>query len=190
MITEYNVPVKYTKCSTSVITYDTGLTDWDNIDALYRGAILRDKVVCKMDLAMLLSKYFSADTIKVYRPVLLMLAKGLVTDPIKFSNCIQDLIGKDEVFRNVIRDIFNSCPEDKSFGWHIIDVLADVFKNAESTYRSFFRGKPEVVICISDGYLYFSVEDALREPMLIDRLDCEVLSYAKNWRGDFQFIEC
>lgn len=189
MMNDYDVPVKYTKCTTTVVTYDTGLTDWDGLDDIYKGSILRDKVVCKMDISMLLSRYFKEETIRKYRPVLLMIAKGLITDPVKFSNCIKEFIDIDEVFHDAIHDIFNSCPEEQSFGSYIIDVLADVFKNAESTYRSFFRGKPEVVICISDGYLYFSVEDVVREPMLIHKLDCEVLSYAKNWRGNFQYFE-
>lgn len=189
MINEYNVPIKYTKCTTTVTNYDTGLTDWENLDEFYRDRILRDKVVCRLDAALFLTKYFEEETVRTYRPVLMMMAKGLVTDPVKFSNCVKDFMQCDKKFRSAIHDIFNSCPEEQSFGGYIIDVLADVFKNAESTYRGFFRGKPEVVICISNGYLYFSVEDINKKPLLPDKIDCEVLSYAKNWRGDFQFIE-
>lgn len=189
MVNDFDVPVKYTKSTTTVTTYDTGLTDWKDLDDCYKDMILRDKVVCKMDVSLLLTKYFEEDTVRKYRPVLMLMAKGLITDPVRFSNCVKDFIQCDKKFRSSIHDIYHSCPEEQSFGSHIIDVLADVFKNAESTYRGFFRGKPEVVICISDGYLYFSVEDINKEPMLIERLDCEVLSYAKNWRGNFQFLE-
>ncbi len=189
MVNDFDVPVKYTKLTTTVTTYDTGLTDWENIESIYRDQSLRDKVVCRLDVTMLLSRYFELDTIRAYRPVIMLIVKGLVTDPTKFSNCIKDFMKLDSKFRSSIQDIYNSCPEEQSFGSYIIDVLADVFKNAESTYRGFFRGKPEVVICVSDGYLYFSIEDSMRVPTLPDKIDCEVLSYAKNWRGEFQFLE-
>lgn len=189
MINEFGVPVKYTKCTTTVTTYDTGLTDWDGIDSFYRGQSLRDKVVCRLDTALLLTRYFEEETVRTYRPVLMLIVKGLVTDPDRFSKCIKEFMELDSRFRSAVQTIYNSCPEEQSFGNYIIEVLADIFKNAESTYRSFFRGKPEVVICVSDGYLYFSVEDSLRVPTLPDNIDYEVLSYAKNWRGDFQFLE-
>ena len=189
MWTEKNVSVKYTKATCNVLNYDTGLTDWEGLDLIYKDAILRNKVVCKLDVALMLNRYLTVDTIKTYRPVLMMIAKGTLKDPNQFSGVVNNLISIDEVFHKAIRDIFNSCPEDRSLGDYIIEVFADVFKNAENTYRSFFRGKPEVVICVSNGYLYFSIEDINNKPTLIEELDCEVLSYAKNWKGEFQYIK-
>jgi hypothetical protein len=189
MLSEYDVSIKYTKCTTTVTTYDTGIKDWDNLESYYRNNSIRNKVVCRADVMQLLECYFEMETIKKYRYVLMLIMKGQVKDPKQFSGCIKDFMSMDKKFRSAIQDIYNSCPEEQSFGYHIMQVLADVLINAESSYRGFFRGKPEVVICVSDGYLYFSVEDSNSKPLLPNRIDCEVLSYAKNWNGEFQYIE-
>lgn len=186
---KYNVPVKYTKRLVDVIVYDTGISDWQDIEECYRGAILRDKVVCRIDATYVLYSYFKKETIEKYRPVFMYIIKGLSTDAEKFSACIKDLMNEDETFRSRIRDIYNSCPEDCSFGWHIINTLANAVLSVEAAYRSFFRGKPEVVVCLSDGYLYFSVEDSDRITTLPCEVNCEVISHAKNWRGTIQFHE-
>lgn len=186
MIVDYQ-NVKYTKDTTRVITYDTGVTDWDDLDSFYRGRSLRNKVVCKADITMFLKELFSEEIISKYRPVLMMIAKGQITDPKQFSDVVKDLIKMDDVFRNKINFLFHGCPEDVSFGQYIIQNIAGIITDTETRYRTFFRGNPEVVICISNGWLYFSVEDILRAPMLPDEISCEVLSYAKNWNGQFRY---
>lgn len=179
--------VKYTKTTTSVTYYDTGICDWADLDEVYRYQSLRGKVVCKMDATYFLNAYFSEETIEKYRPVLLMIAKALVLDPTQFSDVIKDLLKMDPVFALKIHDIFHSCPEDRSFGWHIIQTLADVFINVESRYRTFFRNRPEVVICVSNGFLYYSFDDTGIGPLLPDKVNCEVLSNVKNWNGEFRY---
>lgn len=189
MFIENGVSIKYLKETTTVKTYDTGLTDWENLDTLYRGRSLRNKVVLRTDITKYLTKYFMIETITKYRPVFMMIANGTITDPEKFSTIINELVNTDEVFAKEIVHLFHSCPDDYAFGVHIIESIADIFKNVESTFRSFFRGKPEVVICVSDGWLYFSVEDNYYTPELPDNIECEVLSHAKNWRGNFKLPE-
>ncbi len=179
--------IKYTKVITSVTHYDTGLCDWSDIEMAYRNQSLRGKVVCRFDAAYFLNAYFSDEIILKYRPALLMLAKALVMDSEQFSDVIKDLLKMDKVFANKIHDIFHSCPEERSFGWHIIQTLADVFINVESRYRTFFRNRSEVVICVSDGYLYYSFDDIGIGPLLPDRVDCEVLSNVKNWNGNYRY---
>ena len=181
--------VKYTKTMVNVTHYDTGIADWEGIRDVYAGQSIRNKVVCRFDAAQFLNMYFKKETIDVYRPVLLMLAKAQVTDPARFSGAIKDFIKMDSVFADKIHNIFHSCPEDLSFGSHIIQCLADVFINIESRYRTFFRNRPEVVICVSDGWLYYSFEDSKVGPLLPDKVESEVLSYAKNWDGTFRYRE-
>lgn len=189
MVTDYNVSIKYLKDTTTVTTYDTGLTDWDNLDNLYRGKSLRNKVVVRFDVTKFLNKYFEIETIQEYRPVFMMIANGLVTDPNQFSAVLTQLVNTDKVFAKEVINLFHSCPEESSLGTHIIESIAGVFKSVELNYRSFFRGKPEVVICVSNGWLYFSVEDTEYTPVLPNEVECEVLSYAKNWRGNFRLFE-
>lgn len=179
--------VKYTKVITSVTHYDTGLCDWSDIEQAYRNQSLRGKVVCRFDACYFLNAYFSEDIVRKYRPAILMLAKALVLDPNQFSDVIKDLLKMDKVFADKIHDIFHSCPEERSFGWHIIQTLADVFINVESRYRTFFRNRSEVVICVSDGYLYYSFDDTGIGPLLPDRVECEVLSNVKNWNGQYRY---
>ena len=186
MITEL-MPVKYTKEEAAVIRYDTGFTEWENLDSYYKGRTLRNKVVCKFDAMLLLTDFFTQDIIKEYRDVFIAVAKGTITDPEFFSKVIKATIKADPVFANKITDLYYSCPEDVSFGSYIIMSLANRLSNIEADYRSFFRGSPEVVICMSNGYLYYSFEDSVEGPLLPDKVDCEVLSYAKNWTGNFRY---
>lgn len=186
--TEYNVPIKYTRQLTSVQEYDTGIKDWAGIRDAYEGISIRDKVVCRLDACLSWDRFFKRETIIKYRKALMLIAKGLVTDPKQLSEAILQLVKIDETFSKAINNIFHGCPEDVPFGYHIMQTLANVLISTEEDYRSFFRGKSEVVICISDGYLYFSFEDSEAGPLLIEKdVECEVLSYAKNWKGAIQY---
>lgn len=179
--------LKYTKNTLTVVTYDTGITDWEGILDAYRNQPLRNKVVCRLDACQFLSMYFTPEFVKKYRPVIMMIMKAQVTDATQFSNVIKDMMQQDSRFKEKLHDIYYSCPEEVSFGSHIIQTLANVLRSTEERYRSFFRHRPEVVICISDGYLYFSVDDDTYLPELPDKVDCEVISYAKSWNGVYRF---
>lgn len=179
--------VKYTKTFVRVIYYDTGISDWEGIDNVYKGQLLRNKVVCKLDVSVFLKGYFSLDIIEKYRKELLLVAKAKVTDAELLSKVLLALLKEDTYFAEKINFLYHSCPVDISFGSYIIQKMADVFRDVEERYRTFFRGRPEVVICVSDGYLYFSFEDNSTGPLLPDNLKCEVLSYAKNWSGNIRY---
>lgn len=184
---EEYLSVKYTHDTTKVTTYHTQIQDWDNIENMYRNQQFRDKVICRIDVSYYLERYLQRDTIKQYRPVIMMIAKGLLMDANKFSDIMMYLIDNDSKFVEEIVHLYHSCDEQSTFGHHIIQTFADVFREAENDYRSFFRHKPEVVICVSNGYLYFSFEDTERGPLLPDKVDYEVLSYAKNWKGEVRY---
>ena len=188
MMTE-TVTLKYTKSNVSVDNYDTGLSLWNGIDEVYRDSNLREKVVVKMDIMDTLCKYFEKDTIKEYREVLLAVAEGRVTDPELLSKVITSLVEDDEIFPEKLNILFQSCPEDSSFGSYIIYSLASTIKSVENFYRTYFRGRAEVVVCLSHGYLYFSVPDENRDCLLPEEKECEVLSYAKSWKGTFKYEE-
>lgn len=180
--------VKYTKTDIQVITYDTGLSDWHGIENVYAGASLRDKVVARVDMTQFLTEFFSVETVTKYRPVLMMIAKAQIMDPNKLSAVILDLLRMDKVFANKIHYLFHSCPEDISFGVHIIQKLADTLLGVQARYRSFFTGRQEMIICNSDGWLYLSFNDSKEGPLLPDNVKCEVLSYAKSWDGNIRYF--
>lgn len=178
---------KYTKTPVRVIYYDTGITDWENLDDAYKEQFFRNKVICKADVSRFLNQFFLDTTVSKYRNELLTIAKAKVTDANILSHVMLQFIKEDSRFAERIHYLFHSCPNTTSFGSYLIQRLADVFRETEERYRTFFRGRPEVVICISDGYLYFSFEDSEVGPLLPDDLDCEVLSYAKNWNGNIRY---
>lgn len=178
---------KYTNTDVAVNEYETGIKDWQCIDELYLNRKFRDKVICKIDATKFFNQYFSEDTIIKYRPVLMLIAKGCVRNPEQFSAVIKDFLEKDEVFATKINFIFHECPEDVSFGDYIIASLANILIETESRYRTFFRGRKEFVICMSDGWLYVSFDDDYTGPLFPDNVECEVLSYAKNWRGQIRY---
>lgn len=184
-----SIVLKYTKTPVNVTSYDTGLSDWSNIDETYRGAILREKVVCKIDATNVLTQMFTQETVNKYKPVIMMIAKGQVTEPNTLSKCIQDFIEMDALFRTRIVQLFHSCPDEENFGWYVIQAIANLLLNVEAEYRSFFRGTSNVVICVSNGFLYFSIEDTYKEPVLPHKVEWEVLSRVKNWNGKFNFAE-
>lgn len=181
----FQAAVKYLPYTIEATAYDTGLVDYHNLDNHFKGVTIRNKVVLKFDISSYYECYFEKETIIKYRPAIMMMAKGLVTDPNTLSAVIMDLIKNDSVFRQQIVSLFYSCPDNVSFGFHIMNTLAKVPIQVEEEFRSFFRGKPSVVICNNDGYLYFSIEDLDKSPLLPYRIDCEVLSNVKNWRGTF-----
>lgn len=184
-----SIVLKYTKIPVNVATYDTGLSDWNDIDDTYRGSTLREKVVCRIDVTNVLTQMFTPDTVNKYKPVIMMIAKGQVTDPNTLSKCIQDFIEMDALFRTRIVQLFHSCPDEDNFGWYVIQAIANLLLNVEAEYRSFFRGTSNVVICVSNGFLYFSIEDVFNEPVLPHKVEWEVLSRVKNWNGKFNFAE-
>lgn len=182
-----SITLKYTKIPVNVTSYDTGLSDWNNIDEVYRGSTLREKVVCKIDVTNVLTQMFLQETVDKYKPVIMMIAKGRVTDPCTLSKCIQDFIEMDCLFRTRIVQLFHSCPDEDNFGWYVIQAIANSLLNVEAEYRAFFRGTQNVVICVSNGYLYFSIEDIFSVPVLPYEVEWEVLSRVKNWNGKFNF---
>ena len=184
----YRGVLKYVRGTVPVNEYETGWVDYPDIDSYYRNVTIRDKVIIKMDLAKFYEEYFEKETIAKYKPVIFMIAKGLVTDPTTLSNVIMDFINNDRVFKKQITTLYYSCPDDMSFGHHIMNTLAMIPTRVEEDLRSFFRGKPSVVICTSDGYLYFSIEDTTRIPLLPYEIEYEVLSNVKSWRGTFTVV--
>lgn len=184
----YQGVLKYIRGSVLVTQYDTGWQEYNNIDDYYRGVTIRDKVIIKMDLSKFYEEYFDRETIQKYKQAIYMIAKGQVTDPNKLSKIIMELINNDKTFRSKITSLYYGCPDDISIGWHIMNTLASIPARVEEDFRSFFRGKPSVVICTSGGYLYFSIEDSDRVPVLPYEIDYEVLSNVKNWRGAFTWI--
>ena len=180
--------VKYTKDVIDVKVYDTGLQDWNGLDNLYANKFFRNKVICRFDVVRYLDKYFEEETIRNHRTELLILAKMIVTDPVIYSNAIMEFIRQDAKFRQSIISLYNSCPEDEIFGYYLSKCFADVIKGVEDYFRMYFRGEKEVVICISNGYLYFSVADEDYIPTLPSKVECEVVSCAKAWSGSVKYV--
>lgn len=175
--------VKYANKDTTVVVYDNGLESWYGIDSLFDGLSVRNKVVCRVDLCETLSDFFTKETIQNNRNAILYMAEGLCTDPEILSSALQELVKSDTVFETKITNIFYNMGNNESLGKSFLRQLSARFLEADSEYRSFFRGKTEFVICVSDGYLYFAIGDYDYEVELPYDFNVEVLSYARNWKG-------
>lgn len=180
------VRLKYTDDYTNVTTYWTGLQMYENIEYLYQDRVLRNKVVCRIDLTYVLKEILSDDNIGVCGDALMSLAYGIQPDPNNASTVLMALAEDDPPFAEYLNSIFAVCPANRTFGGYIMQCLADRILDEVDMYRTFFRGRDEMVICQSGKYMYFSVPDIGYTLTLPIYTDVEVISYAKVWSGNFQ----
>lgn len=184
----YIEKLKYTGELTTVTEYDSGLLSYAGIDVAFRNDSYRNKVICRLDCMYYLTQYFKEETITKYRDALYMIISRQITDVNTISDCFMQLCKEDSVFADKLYDIYHFYDSSKSFGDCILDCMSSALKNFDSLYRNFFRGKKEFVIALSDGYLYFSVQDEDYPVRVLKGSRCEVLSYAKNWSGKFEYV--
>lgn len=187
MMYEHNVKLKYTKTNISVCTYNTGIKDYINIDNIYRGSKLRDKVIYRVDGIRYLNKYFTDENITKYRAAFLSIIKDEITDPINLSEVIKKLLDIDNVFSEQIINIYHSCPEDNIFGKYLVQAMADCVLNAEKEYIKCFRESNTCVVGMENGYIYFAFDDNYYGPLVPSHINGEVVSYVKNWSGEFRY---
>lgn len=178
--------LKYTHEDIEIITSATGLTTYNGVYDIYKGASLRNRVVCRADVVYVFNKFMSPDVAKMCRDALLRIASGDQSDPELFSSFMLTLAKEDKLFANSLNLMFGLCPTNVSFGGYIACTFANIINDEVEMYRRFFRGSDPMVVCYSDGYIYFSVVDENVIPELPVSIDVEMVSYAKNWRGNFK----
>lgn len=188
MFSEYR-KVKYTKEESLVTTYDSGLESWNDIYNILKGISVRNKVICRIDLLEMLEDTFNAETRIKYRNAIMYLANGLCKDANTLSEVLKDLVNIDDVFSSKITMLYHILEEHESLGNKFLNMLSGRLYSFEEYFRQLFRGGSEFVICISDGYLYFSIADADYEVGLPKDFKVEVLSYARYWKGNIKVIE-
>lgn len=176
--------LKYTKEVLNVYTLPTGLRVWDKIDSYYKDYQFRDKVICRIDVVKLLTDTFSKKTLEAYRNAIFNIASLGISDPEKLSNMIITLAKNDVVFASKLNEYYYTCDIDCSFGEYIITSLANKILYYEDFFRQSFRGMTQSVICLSAGYLYICLPDVSGKHWMPCNAEVEVLSYAKNWRGE------
>lgn len=179
--------LKYTKASVEVYTFETGLSVWKDIEWYYRDESFRDKVICRIDTIPLLHDIFSREILEKYRTAIFFLASMQSHDPEQISGIIRQLADIDKLFASKITEYYYTCDMDVSFGEYIIQSIADAIRMQENRFRDFFRGKTESVICLSNGYLYICVPDGWDTIAMPEKVNCEVISNAKNWSGQITF---
>lgn len=181
--------VKYLREETTVYVFDTRMESWVNIENMYRGVSIRDKVICRVDLTRYLTCMFKDKTLDEYRNAIMNIITYKMSDVATVSAVLTILAGKDEVFANQLKEILVLCNEEDSFGNCILSAISDVIFNQVIKYTTFFRGEEEVVICCSDGFLYFSTPDDKHVLTLPCGAECEVISHAKNWSSIIEYKE-
>lgn len=185
MMIAYTEKLKYAGI-TDVYEFGFGLKSYMNIYDIYNCSSVRDKVICRACMLDYLKDYFSESTLIEYGEVIFMLCTRQVEDVNTISNCLIELMEKDPIFENKLKEIYATMDKENiSFGDAILNSIAGVLSGKEDYFRSYFRHKKEFVICVSDGWLYFSVQDENKPIDFPKDIRVEVLSYAKNWTGEF-----
>lgn len=169
--------LKYLNIMIDVIHFESGLSTYPNIDQLYKTKI-KNKVICKIDLTTCLSDIFSNETMATYRDLIISMAQGTADRNI-IPDILTALLETDKTFRSGINILFNECPPSMTFGDYISIGLARRIVNEKNYICESFVGKPEFVICESNGYLYISCPDESNYEL--QGFKYEVISYAKNW---------
>lgn len=177
--------LKYTKENIVVITAPTGVEVWDGIDYYYNDKF-RDKVICRVDAVRMMTDIFSKETLEKYRDVIFNIAASTFGAK-ELSAKLLALAQIDEVFAMKLNEYYYTCDIDCSFGEYIINSLADRIRCQETRFREFFRGMTPSVICLSLGYLYICVPDIDTPMPMPKEVHTEVISYAKNWKGDIKW---
>lgn len=184
----YDNCLKYVSDIVEIHNYRTGLRDYIDIDDIYAETKMRNRVVAKIDLFEMMRDTFTAETVSEYRDVLLMIAEGEVEDAQLLSNALKELYLSDPAFKKKLKQLIDECPPDEIIGEYIEQALANRFIQLEQEYKSAFRNKDEVVVCVSHGYLYYSFSDDEEGPMLPFRVESEAVSNAKKWQGNIRYM--
>lgn len=180
--------IKYTKLETTVTTYENGLESWVGIANAFNDLSIRGKAVCRIDLLESFDDMFKEETRTEYRNAIMVLANGKCKDVNTISTVLKQLVELDPIFESKIINMYYGLRPDQSLGGVFLNELSSRIGYFDGFFRNFFRGKSEFVICVSDGYLYFSIEDINYELALPRLFKVEVLSNARNWKGNIKVI--
>ena len=178
---------KYAEDNCTVGILGNDLLIWFDIDNQYQGKKFRDKVIYKIDAMYLLKSIFKPETIRDYRNHIFNIISGYIDDAETVSGIILALAKMDNVFASKLNEYYYTCDFDCSFGEFVLKSIAQELVNQEERFREFFKGKTESVICLSYGYLYICVRDYNTPIEVPEKVVGEVLSYAKNWNGYFEW---
>lgn len=168
--------LKYTSTTINVIHFESGLSVYPGINEIYATKI-KNKVIARVDLISALSDCFSIDLLTKYRDGIIKLAQGQLNRDM-IPDILTAFLEEDITFRYGINKLFNECPPDMTFGDYITVGLANRLIAMRDSIRETFTGRPEFLICESDGYAYISYPDT--EGFIFDEYPCEVISYAKK----------
>lgn len=180
--------IAYTRDYTEVYEYENGLAIWKDIDYYYDTEV-REKVIMRIDVMPYLTDIFSIGTITKYRSLIWNLAAKRNLNVNQISAALIEMVKTDSTFEVKLNEFYYTCDMGVSFGDYILSSIADAILAVEDRYRSFFRGINQKVICSSFGYLYIAVPDDYVKILLPEKVNYEVISYAKNGSCDVTFAE-
>ena len=177
--------IPYLKINLEVTETPYGFNKINNFDNAFRGFKARDKVLCKSDLLASLIDVFEETTIKNYRGIISAIILGDVKDACTLSKMLIALYTDDSKFKEYINALFYLEKEETPFGTQIIRSLVQKVRDVESKWKMHFKKYGYKVFMSANGYLYYAVDDINRPISIPEQCDCEVLTYAKNWKGNF-----
>ena len=189
MTDQFSISVKYISYSLKGIEYSTGLYDVVDLDDIYACTRLRGRVVAKIDVLSLLTNVFTYEIVKEVREFLMLVLKGEVREPNSLSNFILELYKADDVFRKYLRDTINKLDCDEVIIDGIIREIVGEMSRQYEEFDKYCTGINQYVICMSDGYMYYSFADSEFGPVLpfSEDIKSEVVSNVKNWKGNIRY---
>lgn len=173
----------YAKVDIEYTVTPTGVTHVNGLEEVFKGFKARDKVICRSDLLMGLQDVFELDMLTKYRTVIYSLIAGLITNTEQISGIITELYAKDTKFKYFVSNMFYMDVSEVPFGVQVLSTLKSKLDNVEYTWKEFFKSTRAKPFFTATGYLYYAVDDIEFTLCVPTACECEVLSYAKNWKS-------
>lgn len=162
----------------------------DNLK-VYRGVPIRNNVIQRIDVINSMTDCFSQEIIEKYRVQIFKIMSGEFRDMDSICQVFTHFYKVDKVFNKFVStNFYFGDSSGKSLYDVIIKAFRDKYLEAYDKAYLLLRDSYYKVICESEGYIYFVTPD--RVDFVVDvpvGYKEEVVSYAKSWKGVYNYIK-
>lgn len=174
----------YLKVNVDVQETKFGFKEIPGLDSLFNGFQARDKVLCKSDMLLSMSDLFTETTLSKYREIIYAVVTGRVQEATQLSSLLTALYVDDEKFKEYVATMYYLDESTVPFGIQIIQSLVSKVNDTEYKWKEHFKKTGSKVFVVANCCMYYAVDDVNTTVLLPANCKCEVLSNAKNWKGN------